>query len=131
MKKFAVYALAGMLAFPISGAAAQYNQKGGLKPIQVPPAQTPTPVGFASVLCVVNGLSGASLFEGSTFSLNGFTVEGSNLVVGTSPVTSTILVTIINDKTLSSGTYTVTFVDNNTDSKLDCGDTIVSIVPAS
>jgi hypothetical protein len=132
MKKFAIYALAGMLTLPISVASAQqFNQKGGLKPIQIPPTQTPTPVGFASVLCVVNGLSGESLGNGTGFTFDGFEFTGSSLVLAAPPATSTITVTIINTKTLTQSSYVVTFVDNNTDSLLDCGDTIVSVVPAS
>jgi hypothetical protein len=133
MKKFAVYTFAVMLALPISvaSAAQSFNQRGGLKPYSVPPTQTPTPVGFASVLCVVNGISGESLGNGTGFTFNGFDFTGSNLSLALAPATSTITVTITNDTTLTSSQYTVTFVDVNGDSVLDCGDTIVSIVPAS
>ena len=130
MRKFAIYALAGMLTLPVSIASAQFNQKGGLKPIHVPPTQTPTPVGFASVLCVADGISGASL-PGSTIDIGPVTIEGSNPSIGAPPATSTVLVTITNNRTAASSSYVVTFVDNNTDSTLNCGDTIVSVVPAS
>ncbi len=128
MKKFAAYALLGMLALPVSVASAQFNQKGGLKPIQTPPTQTPTPVGFASVLCVADGISGAALPTNS-ITLGGSTITGG--LVNTVSGISTITVTITNNTTSTSSQFVVTFIDNNTDNNLDCGDTIVSVVPAS
>ena len=129
MRKFAIYALAATLALPVSIASAQFNQKGGLKPYSVPPAQTPTPVGFASVLCVVNGISGESLGNNTGFTFQGYTFTGSNLNLGASGTPSTITVTIMSDTTLTSSQYVVTFIDDG-DTFLDCGDKIVSVVPA-
>jgi hypothetical protein len=124
MRKFAIYALAGMLALPISLASAA--QSGGLKPPKTPPSYTPTPLGFSSVLCVADGISGATL-------------PGTPIVIGQVSITadssiyaydtySAIDVLISNGTT--SGKYTVIFVEQNADaSTLACGDLIIAVVP--
>lgn len=129
MKKFAVYALAGMLALPISGAsAAQSNH--GLKPPQTPPTYTPTPMGFSSVLCVVNGLSGATLPANSPITLNQTIITALGSVYSYDGTYSAIDVSITNGGT--TGSYTIIFQDSTTSGtldQLDCGDLIVSIQP--
>jgi len=44
---------------------------------------------------------------------------------------SQMLVTVTNNKTSKSNNYVITFIDAGAIGTLDCGDTIVSIVPAA
>ena len=123
MKKFAIYALAGMLALPVSVTSAA--QKGGLKPPQTPPTYTPTPLGFSSVICVADGLSGATL-PGSPITLGQVTITAPEAVYSYGDF-SAIDVTIANGTT--SGKYTIIFVEKNGNTTLECGDQIISVVP--
>ena len=124
MKNFAIYALAGMLALPISVTSAA--QKGGLKPPQTPPTYTPTPLGFSSVICVADGLSGATL-PGSPISLGQVTITALGAVYPYGDF-SAIDVSIANGTT-TSGNYTIIFVEKNSNTSLECGDQIISVVP--
>ena len=125
MRKFAIYTLAALLFLPAVSLAA--SQSRAIKPYQTPPAQTPTPLGFGTVLCVADGVSGASL--PGTIALGQVIVESTSLIYSPSSGLLAINVSIANG-TLSSQ-YVITFVDNDLSNTLNCGDTIVSIVPAS
>lgn len=121
MKRFAVYALAGMLALPISGAsAAQSHQK--------PSSTPPSPLGFSTLICTADGTGGVSL--PGTFTMGIVTVTGTDLLSTGTPGVYTITVNIDNG-THKSNNYLVTFIDDDNSGTLNCGDTIVSIVPAS
>jgi hypothetical protein len=128
MRKFAIYALAGMLSLPLSGAlAAQSNH--GLKPPKTPPTYTPTPVGFSSVMCVVNGLSGATLPASSPINLYQTTITALGAVYPYGDY-SAIDVSISNGGT--TGNFTIIFQDSTTTAtadQLDCGDLILSVQP--
>ena len=128
MKNFAVYALAGMLALPISGAsAAQSNH--GLKPPKTPPTYTPTPMGFSSVMCVVDGLSGATLPDSSPITLHQATITATGTVYPLGDY-SAIDLTISNGGRTAS--YRIIFQDSATTGtlgQLDCSDLIVSVQP--
>ena len=128
MRKFPIYALVGMLALPLSGAlAAQSNR--GLKPPQTPPTYTPTPVGFSSVMCVVNGLSGATLPSSSPINLYQTTITALGVVYPYGNY-SAIDVSISNGGT--TGNYTIIFQNSTTTGtvdQLECGDLILSVQP--
>jgi len=123
MKKFAIYALAGMLALPISVTSAA--QKGGLKPPQTPPTYTPTPLGFSSVMARADGLSGATL-PGSPIILGQVIITALGDVYAYGDF-SAINVNIAN--VTGSGNYTIIFVEKNSNTSLECGDQIISVVP--
>jgi hypothetical protein len=132
MRKFAIYALAGMLALPVSIASAAPSQPGGLKPPQSPPAYTPTPLGFSSALCVADGISGAKLTNiNDFFTIGQVTVRAlSTVYLYDSNGNSAINVAISNGTTTAS--YTIIFQDSTTTGSLgslDCGDLIIAVIP--
>ncbi len=126
MRKFAIYALAVLLSLP----SIAFAQGRAIKPYQTPPAQTPTPLGFGTVLCVADGIAGESLgTAGSSITVGQVTVTSTSGIFSPSAGLSAIDVNITNG-TLTSA-YVITFVDNDGSTTLNCGDTIVSIGPAS
>jgi hypothetical protein len=129
MRKFAIYALAGILSLSaISVASAQVR---GQKPTQIPPIQspgahTPTPLGFSTLLCVADALVGGVSLPGDPIVLFGgqVIIEATSAVV-TSNGLSAINVNITHGK--SSSEHTITFIDTDSSGTLNCGDTIVSV----
>ena len=129
MRKFGIYAFAAVLS--LSAASVVSGQGRAIKPYQTPPTQPPTPLGFGTVLCVADGISGAQLPD-ATIVMGPVTIQASSSVttdIGTG--LSTVTVSINNSTTSKTSYYVVTFVDNDTTGTLSCGDTIVSIVPAA
>ncbi len=124
MRKFASYVLAALLFLPGIASA----QGRAIKPYQTPPLQTPTPLGFGTVLCVADGVSGASLGSTGTIVLGQVTITSSGFT--SAPAGLLAIDVNITNGTLTSQ-YVVTFVDNDASATLNCGDTIVSIIPAS
>jgi len=126
MRKLAIYALVAVLSFPaVSVVSAQSR---AIKPYQIPPTQPPTPLGFGTVLCVADGISAGEL-PSSTIIMGPVTIQAASTVSSSNGL-SAVTVSIDNSKTSKSSLYVVTFVDNDSSATLNCGDTIVSIVPA-
>jgi len=121
MQKFAIYALAAMLALPISVASAAQSHQ---KPSSIPPS----PLGFSTLICTADGTGGVSLPPG--FTIGVVSVTGTTPLSTGSPGVYTIDVNMDNG-THKSNDYVVTFIDNDGSQTLNCGDTIVSIAPAS
>jgi hypothetical protein len=128
MRKFPIYAFAAVLS--LSAASLVSGQGRAIKPYQTPPTQPPTPLGFGTVLCVADGISGAELPD-STIVMGPVSIQATSPVASPSAGLSAVTVSISNNTTLKTSSYVVTFVDNDTSDTLNCGDTIVSIVPAA
>jgi len=125
MRKLAAYIFAALLIVPATSVA--LGQSRAIKPYQTPPLGTPTPLGFGTVLCVADGVAGASL--PGIITVGQATITSTSGVSSPSAGLSAITVNISNG-TLTSADYIITFVDNDSSDTLNCGDTIVSIVPA-
>ena len=128
MRKFGIYAFAAVLS--LSAASVVSGQGRAIKPYQTPPTQPPTPLGFGTVLCVADGISGAELPD-SIINMGPVSIQATSLVTSPSAGLSAVTVSISNNTTSKTSSYVVTFVDNDASGTLNCGDTIVSIVPAA
>jgi hypothetical protein len=98
----------------------------GQKPSQIPPTQTPTPLGFSTLLCTADALVGGASLPGDPIVLfGGQVIIEATSAVGTSNGFSAIDVKITHGK--SSSEHTITFIDTDLSGTLNCGDTIVSV----
>jgi hypothetical protein len=124
MKKFSAFLVSGFLFLatipPVFAKGQQTQGRQG---------QGTTNLGFSTLLCVADGvLGGASLSTtGDTIVLFGGQVVLEALSSVTAPSNGFSSITVEITHGTSSSTHTITFVDRDSNSALNCGDPIVSV----
>jgi len=123
MKKVAVYALAGFLVLPLSAVSAAPSRQ---KPSTIPPTQSPTPLGFSTLLCTADALIGGASLPGSIELFAGQVIIESTSGIS-SPATGLLAIDVQISHGTSSSNHTITFIDTDSSNTLNCGDGIVSV----